>query len=342
MTQEGKYRAESFPGSLSLLWGPFFVHPAILQATLSQSDWLLSWDERQLQELCNILPGHKALFPYFYDDPEWEKTEKMRLKFLVTSHAKELQSHLDSKAKLLRLLLDHGVFSTTAELGRPLYIDAVHDTIHSGGDAFSLLTEHKYYGKEPPWIRHKFQKLLHIRAFMLDTLTIILDALWSVSPEKDDPHWKEFARHAQSQNLRTLNVYMTALRNSKCRTSDTGLAVGCDSGGKDDRPTHQHTGDDEGWETEHSSSEDDGWETEEEWQEGYMLDKAVDRDHLDDRNMKMKRRGACQDSNDDFDASYWEHFLPRTQEPSEAVADRGQGNGTISKVFNAARRVAGF
>ncbi|TPX08538.1 uncharacterized protein E0L32_010025 [Thyridium curvatum] len=340
VTREGDYGAESFPGSLGRwqdnIYYSYLVHPVILRAILSQSDWLLSWDERQLQELCNILPCSEVVGFGFC---EWKETEKMRLKFLVISHAKELQSHLDSKTKLLRLLLDHGVFSTTAELGRSLYIDAIHTTIHSGGSAFSLLTEHDYYGKEPPWIRQKFQKLLHIRAFMLDTLTIILDALWSVSPKNDDPHWKEFAQHAQSHNLRILNVCMTALRNSKYQTSDTGFAIDSDSGGNDDRPNHQHTGDDEGWETEHSSSEEDGWETEEDWQEGYMLDKAVDRDHLDDRNMQMQRCEACQN---DFDDSCWEHVLSRTQEPSKTVADHKQGHGTISKVFNAAKRVAGF
>jgi hypothetical protein len=69
------------------------------------------------------------------------------------------------------------------------------------------------------------------------------------------------------------------------------------------------------WETEGSQDRESDWGTEEEWEEGFMLNAAVDLLDVDCRNPHLSDPERCTSSSDmkikDYEESYWEHVYSR-------------------------------
>ncbi|KAI2627803.1 hypothetical protein GGR54DRAFT_652638 [Hypoxylon sp. NC1633] len=299
----------------------------------------LPWHPDQLLQICNL----QNLNSKCSSDLDAFRKAMDRLRFIVTSTAEQFQEHLKARANLLRMLLEYNVRLSKPQPGSCWYRDAIHCIVDSGGELLSILTKHDYYGHEPPWLRHRFRKLLHTRAFMISSIIDLLEVLWSESPDLTESYCSDITTLAQSHNERTLNIWMTALRRTGVKFPNTLADIAIDeplSQNISDGPDDRSINDAEGWETETSTDDDSGWETEEEWEEGYMLDKAIDRDHYDDRNTQFSNAGQGRKDRD-FDEEYWSNGYQHLKSHNDR-GDQKSAESTLKSVFKAAKRAFGY
>jgi len=222
-------------------------------------------------------------------------------------------------------------------------LDQIHELIHSGGNVIALLTEHTYSDGSVPWVRHRVKKLILIREFMIQTLILLLD--FSGSHITDPIELDKISIHAQLHNARTVYIWRRALEKASegarstrpcCPLENTGRVVQTDASTNDGDHVTAFVEEDD-WETEGSDGSQSGWETEEEWEEGHMLDTAVDRDPQDAEN-KQKRRPAgctCQGSTRDYDEEYWSHVYPRLSMSQEDEASSKTSESLLKSVAQA-------
>lgn len=192
--RSGEYRVLEFPNVLE----DYPIHPTALDFLTQQREWPVSWNPLQLKTLGTI-----EELGYVDDDEAREC-----IAFWVTSTFEDVEKYLQKKLALLRKFLAHDGCVTFNS--QHLIEDAIHSTIHNAAEVIALLSEHDYYGQGPPWLRHRFKKLVRIGAFILATLTLLLN--FGRTHLADQPFLDRISRHAQSHNARIFCIWRKAFR----------------------------------------------------------------------------------------------------------------------------------
>ena len=318
------------------------ITPLALQILTRQEEWPMAWHDRQIAYACDL--GCQA----FYGDT------RNYVGFWVTSTFQEAEKYLQMKTDLLRMLITAGIHQKE----HCAWGLVLHSTIHGGAEVIALLSEHSYGGKKAPWLRHRFQKLVLVREYLVQTLKLLLQV--GGTKVADLQLLDEVSQHAQKHNARTFSAWRNALEEA---AQDLGInsppsheyqhrdsqsqRISADGSHKPD----ENTSEDGEWETEEPTSSGSDWETEEEWEdEGYMLRAAVDKGRLDDANPELRRtriftscssrhglRGA--DISPDYDEDYWSHVYERIDGSN---LDSGAPEPAGKKLMGVARAVRNF
>lgn len=339
--EEGKYQLETFPGVNSYTsYGP--VKFTGLKSLIRQDRWQISWDSRLLWDLSTTMPLGSL---------DTDEEVRNHVSFWVTMEAAVIEVYLDAKLNLLVELLRHNRI-INFENSCQIY-HCIHNAIHQGAETIALLSEHDYNGSGPPWLRHRFKKLILVEAFMLKALKGLL--VYGYKQLAYLETLNDLSQHALRHNTRTFFVWKKALSEASSELQTSGYprnsfekfsaeiessvhktklkvdrmnqgkpsksrSVEADgnmlkaSGSMVERDSGNH--DDSDWETEDSEYAESAWETEEEWEEGYSLDTAVDLVPLDDTNRQMsdsERHTRCE-KHYDYDEEYWSHVYGRIKD----------------------------
>jgi hypothetical protein len=325
--EDGRYRCQTFPGMFPHEYLDDFIHPTALEVLMRQTEWSLSWNPYQIRLMCD--------FSWVADYP------KSYVQYWVTSTSTEIKKDLEARTSFLQSFLANK--SSLAGKFPQMGLDAIHNLIHSGGNTIALLTEHEYNDHGVPWVRHRFKKLILIREFMVQVLKIFLN-LWR--PYIADPlKLNEISIHAQRHNARTVHIWRQALEEASqaprltglyCTLENTGLVAQADASINDNDQVTTSVEEDD-WETEDSDGSHSGWETEEEWEEGYMLDAAVDRDPYDNENKQKSRPAGCSCTGiiRDYDEAYWSHVYSRISGLHQHQAPLKTDEGVLKRIAQA-------
>lgn len=331
INHSGEHILWHFPGCD--IYGPYrTTSPSELGLLMEQKEWEITWDRDQLDHLCS---------PTQF--PPLESIEEVRadVSFWVTAASDQIERYLDTKLDLIKRFLSLGILSLTPGASHCV-IEALHNTIHEGGEVIALLSEHSYGSRgKQPWIRQRFKKLVLIRTWLIEVFKALLSSgseYIAASPYVMDM----LCEHAQRHNARTLSAWMESLRAlSDDQNQRNTPEVEPRDSGDENRMTAGNEGSventDEGWETEDTESRVSDWETEEEWEEGYWLQTAIDREDHDERNPQIKDedRHTCGNYSMDYDEGYWQHIYPRILGPGIDPVSKAPSEGKL-------RRLAGY
>jgi len=328
---EGKYQLYDFPGVVHE-GEDAQVSTLQLESLMGQKEWQITLAPPQLNELCSArwLCGSKNI-----------RNVRIHVSFWVTSQAEDVKYYLDTKLGLIRRFLDYGLLYLEPE-GHHCVITALHTAIHQGGEVIALLSEHDYYGSgHQPWIRHRFKKLVLIERWLTEVIKLLLTH--GVTHVTDPEIMNSLCHHARRHNARTLRAWMKALRactedHLRVFTLEMNTVLSENDGktARSDEPEEQDT--DRQWETEDTEGEESEWETEEEWEEGYMLDMAMDREHSDARNPQISDEERLEGL-EDYDEIYWEHVYARIIGSNMDPVPPGHSE---SKLWRLARYARGY
>ncbi len=319
---------------------PEFITPLALQVLARQEEWPVVWDH-DIASACDL--GCHAFYGY----------TRNYVGFWVTSTFQQTKKYLQMKTDLLHMLIAAGIRHKGG--WQRCWHDVLHATIHGGAEVIALLSEHSFGDKNAPWLRHRFQKLVLVREYLVRTLKLLL----RVGGEKvaDPQLLNEVSQHAQQHNARTFAAWRTALEEA---AQDLGLDSPLGHEYRHHRSQDQRTNRDDAhkpdanisqdgdWETEEPTSDSSGseWETEEEWEEeSYMRCAAVDRDRLDDANPELQCRCSCRhnlrgaDISPDYNEDYWSHVYQRIE---GSGLDPGTPEHGGKKLMSVARAVGNF
>lgn len=329
--RSGEYRVLEFPNFLK----QHPIHPTALDFLTQQREWPVSWNPLQLKTLGTIELG-------YVDDDETREF----VAFWVTSTFEDVEKYLQKKLALLRKFLAHDGCVTFNS--QHLIEDAIHSTIHNAAEVIALLSEHDYYGQGPPWLRHRFKKLVRIGAFILATLTLLLN--FGRTHLADQPFLDRISRHAQSHNARIFCIWRKAFRevsrgldSASFNQSSNDCYIDSQTATSIDEQNEAGAISEGEWETESSSESSSEWETEEEWEDGYMLDTAVDRSHPDDYNPQIQgARHTCSSKMHDYDEKYWSHLYPRIKKSNVDGTCSKPSEGKLKGVAHAALSLMSF
>ncbi|KAI1767710.1 hypothetical protein GGR53DRAFT_481330 [Hypoxylon sp. FL1150] len=254
------------------------IHPVVLEFLLRQEEWPLTWI---LRHVCNFHIAYYSIANY--------------VKFWVTCPAEQVDVVFQAKLRLFQLIVKCSKV-IPAQLTR-----AIYDVIHYGGEVISLLTEHRYSDGTIPWIRDRVKKLTSLRAWMLDTLQLLLPSWLPHLPSTDSI--LEASRYAQSYNIRTAHIWHTALSSAGVE-GEHGIATQLEVQGMES--VHGGSCDGE-WETDHPGEADSEWETEEEWEEDPMQESAKGINGGVERTTRDKRPSGntCRGAEEGYDEDYW-------------------------------------
>ena len=326
---EGNYELHNFPGD------PYANEETIselqLEWFLRQQEWPIIWDPCQLDILCS------ARWPYLSKEIS---DVRAHVSFWVTGQANDVKDYLDKKLNLTKRFLDCDLLYPEP---RDCILTALQTAIHEGGEVIALLSEHEYYGSgHQPWIRHRFKKLVLIEAWLTKIFKLLIR--YRVSYLAEPKIMSGFCDRAQSHNARTLHAWTKALRacikdHSQLSALETDIIL--PGGGSNTvRSNEIETQDaDKEWETEDTASETSDWETEEEWEEGHMLETAVERDRRDAKNPQLSdpgRHTCCKEMND-YDEEYWRHVYPRIIGSRMDQASPGHSKSRLRRLARYAR-----
>ncbi|OQV00828.1 hypothetical protein CLAIMM_06275 [Cladophialophora immunda] len=265
-------------------------HPTPVEVLIRQKEWRLQWTPLQFLALFD--------FGLIHDLIDVPSPTRSFVEFWTVTPDAAIEAYLQAKLSVVQIFLAHDTFPVQkfTSLGE----EAIQRLIHHGGDVIALLSEHDDDGNDPPCL-HRVRKLVLVSTFMITALGLLLE-FWCPYLATKDQH-DEISLHAQQHNMRTINIWRKALEkacgnaqdaqsNKPPSNHDTGIS-GCASV---ERRDEVNSFDEDGWETEASDGPTSGWETEEEWEEGYLLDTAVD---IGDRNAtttlpaRLKRCTRC-------------------------------------------------
>ncbi|KAK7409277.1 hypothetical protein QQX98_008517 [Neonectria punicea] len=325
--QDGRLFGDEFPG-LSKFWVSF-THVG-LKSILRQETWPLSWSLHQPQAASNLglLAFHGSVEDFVC--------------FWVTSTAKEVGTYLHGKSGLLQTFLSYNTVSSTNDWSM---LEAIDEVIHSGAEIIALLSEHEYYGTgEPPWLRHRFKKQVMVTRYMIEILTLLFEAIPRQTFLDDNSVLDEFTQHAQRHNARTLCAWKQALVGVTRGSSEDETDVWDQEPLPADEGNGVNSKDRDGWETENSrESHDLEWETEEEYEEGFMLDTAVDKDHWDDANRQISRpRGSNGGYHADYDEEYWSHIYDLIEQSNLDQGVPNHSEGALRRIAKATRNFLSY
>ncbi|KIY02220.1 uncharacterized protein Z520_02358 [Fonsecaea multimorphosa CBS 102226] len=259
----------------------YSCNPTAVEVLLHQTEWPISWHPTHLLMLLRFgrVPGPARSFVM-----PWAMLD-----------ASSIEASLQAQLGIIRSFLASNAFPPQEfpRLGQ----HAISELIHYGGLVIALLSEHDDGGSDPPCL-HRLRKLGLARTFMITAIGLLLE-YWRpylATRGELDP----ISIHAQQHNMRTMHIWRMALENTCGNAQDTY---------SDTRPANYGTGstdfvsadgsqkvnnlDEDEWETEYSDGSTSGWETEEEWEEGYLLDAAVDRVYRDAANTLPTRINRC-------------------------------------------------
>ena len=301
----GEYELYEFPGEPRACHLGVKISELQLACFQRSQEWPIVWAPNQLEVLCSARWNH---FSKEICDV------RTHVAFWVTSQAQEVEAYLTTKSNFIQRFLDSGALHPKP---RDSLISALHTTIRQGGEVIGLLSEHQYYGTgQLPWIRHRLKKLVLLERWLTEVFKQLLTygATWL----DDTEVVSSLCSHAQDRNARTLNAWMKALGAStrdRFQSSGPGMhTTPSEENGHSAQILKVEGQDaDEEWETDGSKTEGSEWETEEEWEEGYMLKTAVNRDCYDAKNPQIsdQDRHTCDGELVDYDEAYWERVYSR-------------------------------
>ena len=167
------------------------------------------------------------------------------------------------------------------------------------------------------------------------------------------------SRVAFDENARTVCVWRKALelftqnKTGTVGTDNIGLNKSCNTNNTDPTTSiFRHCSgkdDQEEWVSEKStdSGSESGWETEEDWEEGYMLEKAVDRYPQDDRDRQLgQQTPGVAGYPGDYDHVYWSQFyndwLDLLGDPAAKSGQRQENEGRLKSIVKTARDLVSF
>lgn len=182
----------------------------LLETLVRESDWPIPWDSEQVSLLCSLVQ--------FCYSPDLDDISEY-VEFWVTSPHEEVKTYLQAKSALLEMIFSRQRVEDAGRWAR----DLLHKTIHDGAETIALLTEHDHHVKGAPWIRHRVKKLVLIRAFLVDTMGLILTT-WR--HELAVPYIiRELTEHAMRHNLRTMSIWKQALRKAQQDSQRHGVVT---------------------------------------------------------------------------------------------------------------------
>ncbi|KAK4203425.1 hypothetical protein QBC40DRAFT_24004 [Triangularia verruculosa] len=293
-------------------------------------EWELPWaNPEQVTLACSL--GYNA-FP---------KSVRFFVGFWVTSTHEQAMSYLERKKVLIDSLIQN---SGELRLRHSAWEKALHATIHGGAEVIALLSEHDRGAHRAPWLRHRFRKLVLVRKHMLYTLTLLLRL--GGKALADPQLLDRVSEHAESHNARTFFAWSTALKKA-------GQSFGhvppeqCFSRSSDEVDEVDEVDE---WETERSvaSDSDSGWETVEEWEEGYSVKTAIDREKQEDYgdNLEVCSCGRQKHRGDDidfnYDEEYWEHVYSRIETSNYDSPPKVSKSDTLKRLKAAASAARDF
>jgi hypothetical protein len=310
----------SFPGLHGDMISEYNISLRQIDVLLGQTEWPLTWDSQQLQILSSAR----------YHSFEEVSGIRHHIAFWVTSQAEDVNRYLRTKLDLLEKIIVHGTLDLKAEHS---VVQALHKTIHDGGEVIAILTQHLHCNCFPgrkPWIRHQFKKLVIIEKWLTELFRLLL--MKGSAHVANAVVLDRLCQHARRHNARTLGAWTKALKAcGRDHARDTGSV---DNATSVDDATSDQTGAHSEWETENSGSDDDSeWETEEELDEGQLFQLVKDRHCTDAANpdLKGKSRHTCDVTLHEYDEEYWSHLYlcimesrldPVSEKEQEGIAER--------------------
>lgn len=311
VTRDGDRRFFDFPGFF-FPFDPISIH--LVDFLITQDEWEVTWDQRQLSELSS---ARSILFTRTLQEID------SHICFWVAADAATIRSYLDTKVDLLRKFLKHNLFQVGRKYDyciKCLLVNAMTNTMRTGGGVIAILTEH-FYGSpdKRPWYRYRFKKLVLVEKWLVEVFQLLIRM--AINHQFNSEAIERLSQRAQDINARTHHAWATAL--AACikehpHISDSELVrlkLTNDNIAFRGNECSEEVGENENWETEDTNSEQSsGWETEEEMEEGYMLEKTTPLDNHDAKNPDLSddERCTCTDIKywEDFDYRYWSHIHP--------------------------------
>lgn len=304
-----EYLVRKFPGILGIYImngcetdAQETIAPLALELLLSHEEYMVSWSSRQLEEICTIGPYR------FWTTTLTVEDARSHVSFWVTSRHEQVDKYLTTKLTLMKKFLV--LHAESLIFGNDFCIlDTISRTLFETAEVIALLTEQTYGDNDTPWVRHRFRKLCLIQAWLLEVLKELLAGnrfLLTKVTSMDELVKRYNARTASIWFKAVENLPLEAARSNRDKLSFTEEL---------NRPQDYESD----WETEGSQDGESDWETEEEWEEGFMLNAAVDRLDVDSQNPQYPRTKDRTCSSDfkmkDYEESYWEHVYPRVISP---------------------------
>lgn len=277
-------------------------------------------------------------------------SEQEWVSYWITSSISEVDRHLTARFDMLEKLWKTGAFDHENE---NTITEAIHSTICCGAEIIALLSEHTYGDDESPWIRHRFQKLIRLSAFLQETLTWLL-VKWRYQMSK--AIFEDILQHALGHNARTSAAWIKAVEEAtkllelpNVSERPESSSVECNFNILRAEDQDSGTEQDYEWESEDEEGGSSCWETEEEWEEGYELGRAVDIDDRDCFNYQLdsERRHYMHDLGEDkywkwltdYDERYWSHVYKRIE---ESELDSKEPELREGKLRRASKAIATF